>query len=196
MAGWLAWRAVQLQIRAEERRASADRTEVQRVLQDDVDTLAEALAEVWRILDGIGEAEQPDVLSQKLEAVIYGIEEITKRARINATRRMIAVLGWERRREYEALLDHLEQPSAVKSVDHVAVDGVLSLVKDVSVDIEIVRPECAEYFSELFRRAGKAQSLGESIAQMAGFRPAGGTQSYYALVKNGTGRKEQNRNRA
>src|ERR1700694_960334 len=36
-AGWLAWSAVQVQVSAEERRANADRVEIESVLQDDLD---------------------------------------------------------------------------------------------------------------------------------------------------------------
>jgi len=43
----------------------------------------------------------------------------------------------------------------------------LNAVKSVSVDFELVQPETAEYFKGLFRRAGKAWSLGYAIARMA-----------------------------
>jgi len=39
-AGWLAWSAVQVQIAAEEKRASAERDEVEAVLQGDLNNLA------------------------------------------------------------------------------------------------------------------------------------------------------------
>jgi hypothetical protein len=43
IAGWLAWSGVQQQIAADERRASADRKEVERLLRSDVDNFADAL---------------------------------------------------------------------------------------------------------------------------------------------------------
>ncbi len=42
-AGWLAWSAVQVQISAEEKRAAADRVEIENVLQGDLDYMAEGL---------------------------------------------------------------------------------------------------------------------------------------------------------
>jgi hypothetical protein len=53
-AGWLAWSGVQIQIAAEERRAAADRVEVEQVLQEDLDTLAEALGAIWKIFRAFG----------------------------------------------------------------------------------------------------------------------------------------------
>ena len=50
-AGWLAWSGVQVQIAVEEKRAAADRVEVEQVLQDDLDTFAEVLGAIWKILD-------------------------------------------------------------------------------------------------------------------------------------------------
>jgi hypothetical protein len=52
-AGWLAWSGVQVQIAAEERRAAADKVEVERVLQDDLDNFADALGAIWRILESL-----------------------------------------------------------------------------------------------------------------------------------------------
>jgi hypothetical protein len=49
-AGWLAWSAVQVQVAAEERRASAERVEVETVLQRDLDYFAEGLSSIWKIL--------------------------------------------------------------------------------------------------------------------------------------------------
>src|SRR6266700_3477759 len=46
IAGWLAWSAVQRQIDAEERRAIADRIEVEKELEGDIDTFAEGLAAI------------------------------------------------------------------------------------------------------------------------------------------------------
>src|SRR5712671_875943 len=58
-AGWLAWSAVQVQISAEERRAAADRVEIENVLQGDLDYMAEGLAAIWRILADIDRSQPP-----------------------------------------------------------------------------------------------------------------------------------------
>lgn len=44
----------------------------------------------------------------------------------------------------------------------------LDAVKSVSVDFEFVQPETSEYFIGLFRRAGRAWSLGYAVAKGAG----------------------------
>jgi hypothetical protein len=170
IAGWLAWSGVQIQIAAEERRAIADRKEVEEVLAGDIliDMLAEALAAIWKIVDGIDESQQPVLEGDKLEAVKYGIGEITKENWLSTSRRMVTVLGWERRRRFEQLFDGLDQLRRFSDAASLEVHDVLDAVKDVSIDFELVEPKCAEYIAGLFRRAGKAWSLGYSILMMAG----------------------------
>lgn len=96
-AGWLAWSAVQVQISAEEKRAAADRVEIEDVLQGDLEYLAPGLAAIWKILEGIDQAFPPptDVLMVKLEGIVFGIGQITKD--IATMRKMVTALGWERR---------------------------------------------------------------------------------------------------
>jgi hypothetical protein len=107
-AGWLAWSAVQVQIGAEEKRAAADRVEIENVLQADLDRLAEALSSVWTILAEIDRADPlTEIPAERSEGVIFGIGEITKD--IPTFRTMITALGWERRRQYEGWLDGLER---------------------------------------------------------------------------------------
>jgi hypothetical protein len=76
IAGWLAWSAVQAQIEAEAKRAVADRVEVEEILKQDIDTFADGLAAIWRILDSLDEEAKVD--RTKLEGVIYGIEAIAR----------------------------------------------------------------------------------------------------------------------
>jgi hypothetical protein len=77
-AGWLAWSAVQFQIAAEERRAAADRVEVEQVLQGDLDHFAEGLGAVWKILERFDPNEGGENNRNKLEGITYGIEHLTK----------------------------------------------------------------------------------------------------------------------
>jgi hypothetical protein len=108
-AGWLAWSAVQFQIAAEERRAAADRVEVEQVLQGDLDHFAEGLGAVWKILERFDPNEGGENNRNKLEGITYGIEHLTKDTWLSSSRQMVTMLGWRRRRDYERLFADLGQ---------------------------------------------------------------------------------------
>jgi hypothetical protein len=166
IAGWLAWSGVQVQIEAEEKRAIADRIEVEEVLKGDIDSFAEALSSIWRILET---HEEGTTFGQnKVEAINYGIDSIAKENWLSTSRRMVTLLGWDRRRKLEELFDGLEGLRRFRDVSDSEVWEAVDAVKSVSWDFEIVQPETSEYFNGLFRRAGKAWSLGYTIAQMGG----------------------------
>lgn len=167
IAGWLAWSAVQIQIEAEERRAVADRLEVEEILKQDVDRFADGLAAIWKILDSLDQ-EGAKVDRTKLEGVIYGIEVIAKENWLSTSLRMVAVLGWERRRRYEQLFDGLERLRQFRNIDDFDVLAALNAVRSVSNDFEFVQPETAEHFRGLWRRSPKAWELGYAIARNAG----------------------------
>ena len=114
-AGWLAWSGVQVQVSAEEKRASADRVEVERVLAGDIDNSAEALGAIWKILGDIDEEAPRD--PAKIAAIIWGIEQITDDAWLSTCRKMVTVLGWERRRNYETLFSALETLGQFRNAD-------------------------------------------------------------------------------
>jgi hypothetical protein len=116
IAGWLAWSAIQAQIEAEAKRAVADRVEVEEILKQDIDTFADGLAAIWRILDSFDE-DEAEFDRTKLEGVSYGIEVIAKESWLSTSRRMVTVLGWERRRAYEQLFDGLEGLQRFRNVD-------------------------------------------------------------------------------
>jgi hypothetical protein len=75
-AGWMAWTAVQLQMSAEERRATADRLEAERLLLSDMDWIAETLAAMWKVLEAadanIYRESSPKLqeLRQQIDAVV------------------------------------------------------------------------------------------------------------------------------
>jgi hypothetical protein len=167
IAGWLAWSAIQAQIEAEAKRAVADRVEVEEILKQDIDTFADGLAAIWRILDSFDE-DEAEFDRTKLEGVSYGIEVIAKESWLSTSRRMVTVLGWERRRAYEQLFDGLEGLQRFRNVDDFDVAAALTVVRSVSNDFEFVQPETAEYFQGLWRRAPKAWDLGYAIARRAG----------------------------
>lgn len=86
IAGWMAWKAVQMQIAAEHLRTAADRIEVERVLRRDIYNLAEALAAVWKVLDGFEVATNPSVNRSKLNAIAHGMEAICNERWISTSR--------------------------------------------------------------------------------------------------------------
>jgi hypothetical protein len=167
-AGWLAWSAVQVQIGAEEKRAAADRVEIETVLQDDLDYMAEGLSSVWKILATLDRLDEhpAETLTVRLEGVIYGIGKITKN--ISTIRTMITALGWERRRAYERLLEGLDRLAEFRDVNHFKVDDALFAAMDLSDDFRMLRPETGEYFRGLWQRSHKAWTLGYAIAVQAG----------------------------
>lgn len=179
VAGWLAWSAVQVQIAAEERRAEADRKEVEQVLQDDVDRFAEALGAIWKILEGLErqddqqEQKQTDeTYKRKLSGGFYGIEEITKKSWLSSSRKMAELLGWKRRRDYEALFDGLEHLGQIGEANF-NIYHALDVVRSVSIDFERLRPDTEKYFAGRFRRSGKAYTLGYAIEVQAGVAQLG-----------------------
>lgn len=167
-AGWLAWSAVQVQVSAEERRAAADKIEIEKVLQADLDYMAEGLSSVWKILAKLDRSDDlpAETLTERLEGVIYGIGVITKNNSI--IRRMITALGWERRRDYERLLEGLDRLAKYQDLNQFDVHGALYEAMDVSDYFRMLRPETEEYFAGLWQRSHKAWSLGYSIAMQAG----------------------------
>jgi hypothetical protein len=174
-AGWMAWTAVQLQISADERRAVADRAEVESVLADDIDQIAEALAAVWTTLEQL-EAEEsgqsiavgPTLIAQRRNAVRWSIAEITQQAWIDTTRKMVSVLGWRRRRAYEHVLTSLERlRGQPETFDVFEMQQATQLA---SAYVLSVAPKTSEYFdtSTIFHRGGKAWTIGYSILMQAG----------------------------
>jgi hypothetical protein len=183
-AGWLAWSAVQVQIAAEERRASAERVEVERVLQNDLNHLAKGLSSIWKILSAIA-AEPPIPLQDArdlLEGVVFGIEKIANPDWLNTSRQMVEKLGWERRRYYNELFQGIERLGQFRSIDDFDIDEGLSAVRSLSNYFELLRPDTARFFKKLWRRTPKAWTLGYTIAVHAGvshiaeawFDPTGG----------------------
>lgn len=167
-AGWIAWTAIQMQVAADERRAQADREEVESVLKSDVDNFAEALGAVWEVLEGYEVSDGPETNRQKIESIAYGIEIVSKKSWLSTSRRMVEVLGWDRRRKYEALFDSLGSLGAFKDADSINVDEVLSRVAEVAIDFQLVDSDTQVYFEGRFQRAGKAWSVGQTVSFMAG----------------------------
>jgi hypothetical protein len=166
-AGWLAWSAVQIQISAEEKRAAADRVEIEKILHGDLDYMAEALASIWKILADLDQSPPPaDVLTVRLEGVTYGIDKLTND--IATMRKMVTALGWERRRTYESWLGWLEQLREFRDAKNFDVNSALHIVMAAGNHFEILRPDTAKYFEGFWRRSGKAWDLAYAIEMQAG----------------------------
>jgi hypothetical protein len=169
-AGWLAWSAVQVQIAAKERRAFAERVEVEKVLQADLNHLAEGLSSIWKILLAIDAPPSipPEDARHLLEGVIYGIEKIANIDWLSTSRQMVEKLGWERRRYYNELFQGIERLEQFRDIDNFDVGEALSAVRSASVYFELLRPDSARFFSGLWRHSPKAWTLGYAIAVHAG----------------------------
>ena len=169
-AGWLAWSAVQVQIAAEERRATAERVEVEKVLQTDLNYFAEGLSSIWKILLAIDAPPSIPLQDARdlLEGVVYGIERIANIDWLNTSRQMVEKLGWERRRYYNELLQGIKRLGQFRDFSNFDVDAALSAVRDVSVYFELLRPDTARYFEGLWHHTPKAWTLGYAIAVHAG----------------------------
>ena len=170
-AGWLAWSAVQVQIATEEKRATAERDEVEAVLQGDLDYLAEGLSSIWKILLAI---DMPPSLAidharELLEGVMYGIEKIANADWLNTSRKMVETLGWQRRRYYNELFEGIERRGEFRSIDNFDINAALNAVRSVSNYFELLRPDTARYFRGLWRRTPKAGRSAMQSALTRGF---------------------------
>lgn len=172
-AGWLAWSAVQVQIAGEERRAVAETKEVEQVLQDDLDHLAEGLGALWKILERYDPNEGAEINDAKLAGISYGIERLTKDAWLTSCRQMVAALGWKRRRNYEQLFADLERLRQIFKAPFDQYE-ILEVVRAVGVDFEILRPDTHRWFEGRHQRSFKAWTFGYHIEYRAGLAKGGG----------------------
>lgn len=169
-AGWLAWSAVQVQIAAEEKRATAERVEVEQALQGDLNNFGEGLSSIWKILLAIDAPPSIPLQDARdlLEGVVFGIERIANADWLKTSRQMIEKLGWERRRYYNELFHGIERLGRFRNIDNFDVGEALSVVRSVSNYFELLRPATARFFTGLWRRSPKAWTLGYAIAVHAG----------------------------
>lgn len=180
-AGWLAWSAVQMQITAEERRASADRVEVEGLLQADMIEIAEVLAALWRVLEVADEKIRaadpqhglPDLKAEE-QAVRYGIEQISRATDLETKNGMASILNWSRRAIYQRVFAGLAKLRERLEDPEFEPWDTLVDVRNVSQNVRIIRPDTQETFDGFFERAGKAWTLGEAILFQAGMEPGEG----------------------
>jgi hypothetical protein len=139
--------------------------EVEALLREDVHSFADGLASIWRVLDGL-DLEATKIDQTIIEAVSYGIDAVSKENWLSTSRRMVTVLGWDRRRRYEQLFDGLEGLRRFRTIGDVW--EALNAVRNVGTDFELVQPETSDYFEGLSRRSAKAWTLGYAVAKFAG----------------------------
>lgn len=178
IAGWSAWSAVQLQIEAEDRRAAADRQEIEELLSKDVDELAEGYAALWKVLDSLtmnddaNRDQQNRTIDtntdQQILVVQQFIEFVIKESWLRKSRQMVSNLGWDRRRKYEELFDGLEEIRQYRKLKYEDIHEARSAFARVSSYFEVLQPETEAHFNEFFRRGGKAWSISYAILHAAG----------------------------
>ena len=159
---------MQVQIHAEEKRAAADRVEIESVVQGDLDEMAEGLSSIWKILEEIDSSDDlpAETRALRLQGVFYGIEQLTKD--IPSYKAMVSALGWQRRRAYESWLDGLERLGRLRDAKDFDVHWALTTAMEISNYFGMLQPETSEYFEGLWQRSPKAWSLGYTIAVHAG----------------------------
>jgi hypothetical protein len=143
---------------------AADREEVEKILQQDTDAIADSLGAIWEILERFDPKSDP----AKMKGVVWGLEVI---AHISSrSRKMVDVLGWKRRRSAEQLFDGLDRLARFRNPDTFDRNEALAAISSVSVDVENVRPDTTKYFEGRYGRPVKAGSmkLGDTIEVLAG----------------------------
>jgi hypothetical protein len=164
IAAWIAWTAVQDQIRSERERAVADRKEVEAILSHDLSEYAEGMAVAWRLLEELVECHGgEDHKSGVYEAVAYMAERVGRPEKIASYRTMAETLGWDRRLKYMSLLDRLEGLEQFSHAQAIDFDEALTAIRSLSGYFEGCLPATACHFDGLFRRAGKAMTFGDFV---------------------------------
>jgi hypothetical protein len=161
-AGWLAWSAVQQQIREEEKRAAATGHEVDRLLRGDLLDRAETLGAIWDVFLENEKSPSP----KHREAMSYGLGRLADDTWLSTAWSMIPSLNWERRIRYEQLLRQFEAIKPLVQTDTYAND-LQFLIRSLADHMEMVEPKCEEYFTGRWRRMPKAWSTGQYVRQVA-----------------------------
>jgi hypothetical protein len=168
VAAWIAWAAVQNQIHEERARAIADREEAERVLSKDLRDYADGMAAAWRLLVTLTKGD----VSQKketLDATAFMAKRLSRPEEIANYRAMADILGWDRRRRYNALLRGLEELKEFDSAERINdPEDALRKIRHLSEDFELCLPDTSEFFSNLWRRSPKALSFADYVRRIGG----------------------------
>jgi hypothetical protein len=106
-----------------------------------------------------------------VEGVIYGLQTISERNRIITSRRMVAVLGWKRRRLYDEMLDSLDDVRRFESKVTPEIYELLTAIKLLATRLIVLNPDVEQYFEGLFWGSPKAWALSFAIQLRSGLDP-------------------------
>jgi hypothetical protein len=174
-AGWMAWNAVQDQIASENRRLAIEKEDVESVLQVDLDYFGEGLGVVWILLQALANEKLSAEDEQKaFSGIKFGITKIADSARLQTSRKMAAILGWKRRRQYEQLFDAIEVLGQYRTMNTFQVSDAEVAANRAADWFETLRPQLQKAFGGLRYRPDVRFSprrhlpLGTAIIQEAG----------------------------
>ncbi|MCB2080292.1 MAG: hypothetical protein KDE55_21680 [Novosphingobium sp.] len=167
-AAWVAWSAVQRQIKEARLLAHGDRSDAKRLLSSDLAVVADGLGAVWRIADRIDKNDAEASRSARI-AIMQAIERITEPENMKTRREMVGALGWEDRSMFASLVNGIEalRPFAYeKNLGDFT--GLMDVVRGLSYNFEYCLPKTAPLFEDFPRGWPKAMSFGDLIRRSAG----------------------------
>jgi hypothetical protein len=171
IAAWIAWGAIQAQINAERERTMADRLEVERLLAEDLTDYADGMAAAWRLLDELSHHTNPDRASTERvrDATAYMANRLSRPEEIANYRAMAEILGWDRRRRYNALISGLEELKAFNdSAGTWNLEDALTAIRNLANHFEYCLPNTSDYFNGLWRRSPKAWTFAGYVESIGG----------------------------
>ena len=173
-AAWVAWTAVQQQINAEQQRLSADRTEAEQLLAQDLSDYADGMAAAWRLLVAVpNPLPEPEAWEGTRRATAYMAERLSRVDHSANYQAMAEILGWDRRRKYAALIKGLGKLAQFSTPDSIKdPEAVLNVIRNLADQFEFCLPQTSVYFAGLWRRSPKAMSFGDFVRYLAGSRYA------------------------
>jgi hypothetical protein len=169
VAAWVAWSAVQQQIKDERERALADRREAERLLVDDLTDYADVMAAGWRLLVDLPEKADESLRHRVFDGVAFMAKHLSRPEQIANYRAMADILGWDRRRRYNALVRGLEGLGQFDSAERITdPDEPLRVIRSLSHDFEYCLPDADNLFAGLWRRYPKAMSTADWVRRIGG----------------------------
>jgi hypothetical protein len=172
IAASIAWAAVQQQMNAEKERISADRTQAEQLLVQDLSDYADGMAAAWRLLIAVpNPLPEPAAWDGTRRATAYMAERVSRASQIANYQAMAEILGWDRRRKYVALIKGLGRLAQFSTPDSIRdPEEVLSVIRDLADQFEYCLPQTSKYFVGLWRRSPKAMSFADFIEHTGGSR--------------------------
>jgi hypothetical protein len=168
VAALVAWAAIQEQLRA----STADRQAARTTLLEELERNAETMGAAWGVLSRLeddGSASEEKKARCK-QAAQYACEQISRPDRIASYRFMAALLGWDDRIHFEALLSDLAEIQNIDWDDDNWSFNVRSRFGSVSHNFEWLVPNTTQYFEGLWRRSPRAMTRGDLVRRLAGDR--------------------------